>query len=427
MFEIIGIFKNLAKENQVIAGAVSLWGLAVISYIGRNYPKIILEFIVKHTTVVVSLTSAHDVYGTLVKWLDEKKFSEKSRALKLSSSYEARTKTKEKDLFVTTIGYGTHFFLYKFRPIIITLTKDENSRSYLERDAIKLRIFGRSRKYVDSFLSELYEIDNDATINSIKIYRWMEGLWRIQKTPKRSLDTIFVKDSIKKEIVEHIDNFKKKEDWYIKNGINYQTGILLYGPPGTGKTSFIKAIASYFGMKVYNLQSSLLSHIGSASYEMEEKSILVIEDIDTNSLTINRDNKSKKSTIEEKPSKPISNSIEMIFTNLSDILNSLDGLLTKHGRIVIATTNHVERLDHALIRDGRFNLKIELGYATNEILDKFFVNFYGMHIPKDFKIKDNVSTATIQALILKNLNSSYNVLKELEHEDSIFKIGELKN
>ena len=50
--------------------------------------------------------------------------------------------------------------------------------------------------------------------------------------------------------------------------------------------------------------------------------------------------------------------------NLSGLLNVLDGVVDSPGRIVIMTTNHVEHLDPALIRPGRIDKKLFLGYMT---------------------------------------------------------------
>ena len=48
--------------------------------------------------------------------------------------------------------------------------------------------------------------------------------------------------------------------------------------------------------------------------------------------------------------------------NLSGILNVLDGVVDCPNRIVVMTSNHPEKLDPALIRPGRVNLKLYLGY-----------------------------------------------------------------
>jgi chaperone BCS1 len=54
--------------------------------------------------------------------------------------------------------------------------------------------------------------------------------------------------------------------------------------------------------------------------------------------------------------------------NLAGLLNVLDGVVDSPGRIVIMSTNHPEKLDPALIRPGRVNFAVELGYMKHEAL-----------------------------------------------------------
>ena len=53
--------------------------------------------------------------------------------------------------------------------------------------------------------------------------------------------------------------------------------------------------------------------------------------------------------------------------DLGYLLTKLDGLESNEGRIIIATTNHPERIDPALLRPGRLGIKICLSYATREV------------------------------------------------------------
>jgi len=81
------------------------------------------------------------------------------------------------------------------------------------------------------------------------------------------------------------------------------------------------------------------------------KCILLLEDVD--SASIQREN-AKASNNEKKAGG----------VTLSGLLGVIDGLLAPEGRIVVMTTNHVNRLDEALIRAARIDLTVELGYAS---------------------------------------------------------------
>lgn len=54
--------------------------------------------------------------------------------------------------------------------------------------------------------------------------------------------------------------------------------------------------------------------------------------------------------------------------NLAGLLNVIDGVVDAPGRILVMTTNHPEKLDAALIRPGRINRKMHLGYMDGESL-----------------------------------------------------------
>jgi chaperone BCS1 len=61
---------------------------------------------------------------------------------------------------------------------------------------------------------------------------------------------------------------------------------------------------------------------------------------------------------------------------LSGLLNALDGVSSREGRVLFLTTNHPERLDPALVRPGRVDRKVELGPATPDQARRLFLWFY---------------------------------------------------
>merc|ERR1711941_184416 len=54
--------------------------------------------------------------------------------------------------------------------------------------------------------------------------------------------------------------------------------------------------------------------------------------------------------------------------NLAGLLNVLDGVVDSPGRILVMTTNHPEKLDPALIRPGRINQRLHMGYMKADQL-----------------------------------------------------------
>jgi len=58
--------------------------------------------------------------------------------------------------------------------------------------------------------------------------------------------------------------------------------------------------------------------------------------------------------------------------SLSSLLNVIDNVKSQEGQILIITTNHITRLDKALIRPGYINKKVELGLANNKMIANLF-------------------------------------------------------
>jgi chaperone BCS1 len=98
-----------------------------------------------------------------------------------------------------------------------------------------------------------------------------------------TFDTLAMDPVLKKEIMDDLDRFVKRKDFYLKVGKPWKRGYLLYGPPGTGKSSLIAAMANYLKFDIYDLELASLrgnSNLRSLLTSTTNRSIIVIEDID---------------------------------------------------------------------------------------------------------------------------------------------------
>lgn len=193
-----------------------------------------------------------------------------------------------------------------------------------------------------------------------------------------TFETLAMEPAKKQEIIEDLVTFSKSKDFYARIGKAWKRGYLLYGPPGTGKSTMIAAMANLLNYDVYDLELTAVkdnTELRKLLIETSSKSIIVIEDIDCSlELTGQRNKKEEKSPDEdkEKSEKEAGKEHHKEETSskvtLSGLLNFIDGLWSASGgeRLIVFTTNYVEKLDPALIRRGRMDKHIELSYCSFE-------------------------------------------------------------
>nr|XP_043630675.1 AAA-ATPase At3g28580-like isoform X2 [Erigeron canadensis] len=190
-----------------------------------------------------------------------------------------------------------------------------------------------------------------------------------------TFDTLAMDPKKKKDILDDLIKFSNSKEYYKKVGKSWKRGYLLYGPPGTGKSSMIAAMANFLEYDIYDLELTSVqdnSDLRRLLISTSSKSIIVIEDIDC-SLDLTGQRMDKKDVENGEARNPIGEK-EMdkkkkgSEVTLSGLLNFIDGLWSACGseRLIIFTTNHVDKLDPALIRRGRMDKHIELSYCCFE-------------------------------------------------------------
>jgi chaperone BCS1 len=387
------LFDNIKNSPLIMAG-LGLSGAGILTFWVKDVPKRMYSFFKRELTTELIITSQNAIFHELLKWI-EKKYSNKNfRRLKLSNGLWGRNENT-----TTSIGYGIHCIRYKKMPLLINLTKEIGGQSSYDKETVTITKIGRGRKLFDQLIKEIITLETDC--GKTKVYK-MEDAWiHVKDQNKRNIDSVFIEKDKKNILIESLLKFINSEEWYVKNGIPYQLGILFYGAAGTGKTSLIKAVAGYLNYPIYYLSTQRLSKIESAMSTLPEKCVVVIEDIDTNILTHSREN--NNDTVDN-------NIMEgMMSISLSEVLNALDGMFSAHGRILIATTNHIENLDPALIRAGRIDLKLEIGFINHEILESFILNFYpnetiDLHKLRNVHLKTDISVSMLQNMVLQGKN-----------------------
>ena len=174
---------------------------------------------------------------------------------------------------------------------------------------------------------------------------------------KTTFDDVAGVDEEKEELAEIVD-FLKDPVKYSDLGARIPKGVLLVGPPGTGKTLLARAVAGEANVPFLSISGSdfLEMYVGVGAsrvrdlFEQAKKnspSIIFIDEIDA---------------VGRHRGAGMGGGHDEREQTLNQMLVEMDGFVTNSGVIVIAATNRPDILDPALLRPGRFDRQITVGY-----------------------------------------------------------------
>ena len=161
-----------------------------------------------------------------------------------------------------------------------------------------------------------------------------------------------------KEELEEIVEFLKSPEKFEKLGAKIPRGVLLVGPPGTGKTLLAKAVAGEADVPFFSMSGSdfveMFVGVGASRvrdvFEQAKKtapSIIFIDEIDA---------------VGRQRGAGLGGGHDEREQTLNQLLIEMDGFGPNIGVIVIAATNRPDILDSALLRPGRFDRQVVVGY-----------------------------------------------------------------
>ena len=165
----------------------------------------------------------------------------------------------------------------------------------------------------------------------------------------------------KEELTEIVD-FLKNPKKYTDLGARIPKGVLLVGPPGTGKTLLAKAVAGEADAPFFSISGSdfveMFVGVGASRvrdlFEQAKKnqpSIIFIDEIDA---------------VGRHRGAGLGGGHDEREQTLNQLLVEMDGFGVNEGTIVLAATNRADILDPALMRPGRFDRQVYVGYPDQK-------------------------------------------------------------
>ncbi|MDE2578493.1 MAG: AAA family ATPase [Hyphomicrobiales bacterium] len=343
-------FWSALASNQLLAGGVGTVAFGAAMYLLRAAPQKLLEFFERTLWTKVYVESLSNEYRDVDGFIEKRRLNFFSRSLEV------------KDGAIKT-GFGGGWGVYD--GVLFKYSKTKSPQQITPMETIAISFLTRDKSLVDRFLRDSAPEEHRNSI-AVTLYSagGSEGALRRRK---RGLDTVFVDAAIKERLVSRLRWFMGAEDWHASRGIPWKLGVILHGPPGTGKTSLIHALASDLGFDIKYIKS--LHGLGAAFRSGAKNDLFVIEDMDAIASGLKRDSDDDGDTGRLAAS--------MRGSPLHEILNAMDGMQTPDGLKFIVTTNHIDKLDPAIIRPGRIDDVIEIGPLSIESARAMFKAFYG--------------------------------------------------
>ncbi|KAF8149354.1 hypothetical protein B0H34DRAFT_802368 [Crassisporium funariophilum] len=280
-------------------------------------------------------------------------------------------------------------------------------------EMLSISVVARSNAILKQLVLQAKKEYEAEAVHRIQIYfADAHGSWRwTDSRHKRPMASIVLNPGVKEMLLEDARDFLKSEKWYADRGIPFRRGYLLHGVPGSGKSSLIHALAGQLQLDIYvvSLSASWISDntLTALMGRVPARCVLLLEDLDAAFVrSTNRDD----DTPENDSGGPGDNReqssggdgglfggfpgisggrgprrryggrsdglSDMNTLSLSGLLNALDGVAASEGRLLFATTNHLERLDPALSRPGRMDVWVDFKNASRWQAEALFRNFF---------------------------------------------------
>mmetsp|Transcript_24798 Transcript_24798/g.59660 ORF Transcript_24798/g.59660 Transcript_24798/m.59660 type:complete len:496 (+) Transcript_24798:297-1784(+) len=359
------IQKVIPVENQFFTGGIGLAALGAAATIARGGLQTAMTLARRHLLMTLEVTSKDPAYPWLLNWISNQ--GRRTQHLSVNTVFRKKTDGSEQMLFDFVPGPGRHMIWYKSRFFAVQRHReaqmlDLNSGTPWEK--VTLMSVGRDVSVFEDLLVEAKEKALKAETGKTVIYTNWGTEWRPFGHPrrKRAIDSVILDEGISESILADVYDWRASAPWYHERGIPYRRGYLLHGPPGSGKSSFITALAGHldYNICILSLNDSGLTddRLALALTMAPQQSLILLEDIDAAFAGREAGDHNHSGV------------------TFSGLLNVLDGVASSEERLLFMTTNHIEKLDRALMRPGRVDRVYLLNDASDTQARRLFLKFY---------------------------------------------------
>lgn len=381
------------KENKMTSSHNNRYNNKFSENIKNEVIKYTKSTLKNHFGVSLNLHLQPYTYRLFLKWLKKYDKHFKEHIIKKDQIY-----LKDVD-FITSIDHRTYVRVTTQTAIVNALSEyDKRNNPPINEFDVNLYIFGknayREAKYIRENIINVINHGCYIITSSNNKYGDNNKIY-YKEINNRSVNSVFLNDNIKENIINFTQNFFNNRSLYSERNLNYKTGILLYGEPGTGKTTISNMLSSVFNCDIVLINMSEFVNINTTeltnTINADDKTyFVVLEDIDC----VIGDRNSETDDLENKK-------------NVNKLLQFLDSTSSPNNVVFIATTNHIEKLDDAIIRDGRFDLTVNITNFDKNTAYKMCKSF-GFNdtickriLSENLDENETINPAKLQNIILK--------------------------
>jgi hypothetical protein len=367
IYKIINIIYNF-RFGCIKGDLIIQVKIEVNSFDKNNYLEMINYMIKKNNINIKKISYNHHEYikpSLLITYLDNC-LLEDNVYVQITSMMKEENKQRESSLVANPYTiYTIKFYSYHYNSIQISSIVDDLIKAYENESNKKL--------------PQICE-------NSYKPHDFISY---------KTFDNLFFES--KDNLIKIVNRFINSKDEYKRIGKQYTLTILLHGEAGCGKTSVLKALGNMLKRDIHTIHINSNLEIDDFNYiwfnnlktsyfdsNCLKDKIIHLPEIDYQCDTFLIDDLSKP--LIDPSQNDLKQNIVIQLNKNNDITDKktkkdgltkaffrelLDGVNEQEGRIIVLTTNNIERLDPILFRDGRIDLKIKFDKMSSASLQSY--------------------------------------------------------
>ncbi|XP_074163736.1 mitochondrial chaperone BCS1 isoform X3 [Sminthopsis crassicaudata] len=333
------------KDNPYFGAGFGLVGVGTALALARKGAQLGLVAFRRYYMITLEVPGRDRSYSWLLSWLA--RHGSRTQHLSVETSYLQHESGHVSTKFDFVPSPGSHFIWYQGKWIRVERNREKQMidlQTGTPWESVTFTALGTDRRIFCSILKEARELALQQQEGKTVMYTAMGSEWRPFGHPRRRrpLKSVVLQKGLAERIIQDIREF-------------------INNPKCTALAGELEHSICLLSLTDSSLSDDRLNHLLSVA---PQQSLVLLEDVDAAFLSrdLGKENPAKYQGLGR--------------LTFSGLLNALDGVASTEARIVFMTTNYVDRLDPALVRPGRVDLKEYVGYCSHWQLSQMFQRFY---------------------------------------------------